>query len=98
MAEHTGEWFRDKPVELDGEEFYDCTFVDCNLIYRGGEPPVILDGSFVRCEWFLEDAALRTLGFFMALNIIGADDVLRGWIDMILNTRVLPPRPEDPLQ
>ena len=59
MSKHLRAGFEDKTVILDGEEFEDCTFVECKLIYRGGEPPRLSNNKFHGCTWELEDAALK---------------------------------------
>ncbi len=70
------EWLEKQRVVLDAQDYEECTFVDCTLIYRGGEPPTLSNNSFVRCAWDLDDAALRTLGFFAVLNMSGLRDIV----------------------
>jgi hypothetical protein len=98
MPPHIRVWFKSKDIILDGEEYEDCTFVDCRLLYCGGEPPMLSANSFVRCTWELDGAALRTLGFFAVLNMIGMRELAEGWIAQVLGTRVLPEAPEKPIQ
>ena len=82
MSKHLRAGFEDKTVILDGEEFEDCTFVECKLIYRGGEPPRLSNNKFHGCTWELEDAALRTISFLVVLNISEG----RAFVDGIINT------------
>lgn len=62
------ETFRGETVELDGDDFVDCTFEDCDLVYRGGDVPRRVEGNtFRNCRWRFEDAAGRTVEFMAAL-------------------------------
>lgn len=53
--------FNHETVALDGEQFSDCEFRDCRLVYAGGEPPLFEGCRFDSCEWKFEHAAARTL-------------------------------------
>lgn len=57
----SGVIYNHETVLLDGEEFSDCEFRDCRLVYAGGETPVFGNCTFVGCDWKHEDAAARTL-------------------------------------
>ena len=98
MAPHIHEWFDKQDIILDGQEYEGCTFVDCRLLFSGGEPPMLSNNTYVRCTWELTGAALRTLGFFAVLNMIGARHLVEGWVAQILGARVLLDAPKDPLQ
>jgi hypothetical protein len=98
VSRHFKEWFENQKIVVDGQEYEGCTFVECELIYCGGEPPSLSNDEFVRCTWHLADAALRTLGFFAVLNMSGMRELVEAWISMALRTRVLPKAPEDPIQ
>ena len=53
--------FNHETVHLDGEEFSECEFRGCRMVYSGGETPTFSDCRFDGCEWKFEDAAARTL-------------------------------------
>jgi hypothetical protein len=89
----TSQKFEDVQVELDGQTFERCVFVNCDLIYRGGAIPMISGCTFVSCEWLLRDAALRTLGYFGRLHEIGASDVVAGFFDIARSSTALPEEP-----
>jgi hypothetical protein len=56
----------DAVVELDDHDFDDCTFTNCELIYKGG--PLGLNRSrLIRCRWIFEGPALSTLSVLAAL-------------------------------
>lgn len=67
MAIFTGETRKDTTINLDGNTFRDCLFVDCHIVYSGGE----FTGGFTTqgCTWELRDAALRTLQFIRDYKI-----------------------------
>ena len=63
--------FNHETVALDAEQFGDCEFRDCRMIYRGGEPPKFDNCNFVGCEWLFEDAAANTLKHLKTLWAVG---------------------------
>jgi hypothetical protein len=54
-------------VLLDGNEFINCEFQGCNLVYRGGELPRLQQCRFARCAWHLEEGAQRTIQFLRSI-------------------------------
>jgi len=67
MPTHDSEDFEGRTLELDGNEYFNCTFIRCRLVYRGGRPPTLQTCRFDRCSWEFEDAAGRTLEFLRGL-------------------------------
>jgi hypothetical protein len=60
--------FEQQPVELDGNSYVDCKFLECTLTFSG-VAGVSFDGClFRRCRWNFEGAAATTLSFLNALN------------------------------
>jgi hypothetical protein len=53
--------FNHETVLLDGEDFVDCAFQTCKMVYAGGELPTFNDCRFDDCDWKFDDAAARTL-------------------------------------
>ena len=53
--------FNHETVVLDGENFNDCEFRSCRLVYGGEAPPSFTDCRFHDCEWKFEGAAAHTL-------------------------------------
>jgi len=92
MTLHFGERFDSQDVELDGQDFDACTFVNCTLVYRGGDPPRLPNNMFVSCQFELRDAALRTLAFFRELYVCGGAD----WVDMWFSLCQGPELPSSP--
>jgi hypothetical protein len=97
MILHFGERLDNETVEMDAGDFDTCTFVDCRIAYRGGEPPRLSNNTFVRCEWALEGAALRTIGFLAIMQASG-NPLVEAIIEMIRGLRELPGAPEHPIQ
>ena len=52
---------------IDGNQYTDCRFENCKLVYRGGDLPKISGSHFENCNWQFEDAAERTLVFLRHL-------------------------------
>lgn len=54
-------------VELDGNQFVDCTFHDCKLVFYAYEPVMFDRCVFTECDWVFEGAADNMLSFLTAL-------------------------------
>jgi hypothetical protein len=64
--------FNHETVALDGEEFSDCEFRSCRLVYSGGPLPKFSNCRFDEIEWKLDDAAQRTLAYMKLMWGVGA--------------------------
>jgi len=74
MATFTKETFRNQQVVVDGNEYIDCTFINCVLVHRGTASP-----DFIRCTFNggkiqLEGDATRTTRYLGTLYTVGAVD------------------------
>jgi hypothetical protein len=81
--------YRNVDVQVDNNEYFRCSFKDCNFIYMGGP------FSFIECEITLSsdktlnlsigDAAQRTIQFFQLLasqpHLLKAT---RGFLEMVV--------------
>jgi len=56
---------------VDGEQYADCDFQDCKLIYAGGALPGFSDCRFNGCDWKLDEAAERTIDLLRLVWNIG---------------------------
>jgi len=54
-------------VALDGNEFIDCKFKNCELVYSGGELPKLQRCDFAHCSWKLDKAAKQTILFLRSI-------------------------------
>ena len=70
-------------VALDGQEFSDCEFRDCRLVYAGGEPPVFNRCRFHDCDWRFEDAAANTLAHLKGVWAAGGKAQVQALIKTI---------------
>jgi hypothetical protein len=55
-------------VVLDGNEYEECVFDNCTLVYKGGAHPKLIACTIKSCKWMFEDAALRTMHWLATLN------------------------------
>jgi hypothetical protein len=75
---------KDAVVRLDYSTLQDTTYEDCKLVFEGGRPPVLINCSFVRCEFVLDGPALNTQAFLtmLARTRDGADLVVNGMLGL----------------
>ena len=55
--------FENARVELSNCRFHDCTFLHCELVYRGDPSPTFQDNEFIDSTFVFRDDAIRTLYF-----------------------------------
>ena len=76
MALHEGASFSNETVVLDGNEYRNCTFTNCEIIF-GATAGVSLNGiSFNNCRWTFTGPAGTTINFMTALYQAGVTDML----------------------
>jgi hypothetical protein len=75
--------FSNQLVDLDDNEFIGCRFEKCNLIYRGGKPPSLVNCSFDKFRISFEYAAADTLSFMTALYHGGFKSVIEATFNNI---------------
>ncbi len=69
-----GQTFTGATVVLDNSDFEDCTFRNCELLYRATPGPIRMVGCGLHdCSWRFEGAALATLQFLSAIYSMGGD-------------------------
>ena len=64
--------FNHETITLDDEDFADCEFRDCRLVYSGGRPPSFSSCRFDGCDWKLDGAAANTLALLKVMWGVGA--------------------------
>ena len=67
MPTHVGERFTEQRVVLDGEEFRQCAFTRCRVIYRATTPASIPGSTFEACGYEFEGPAANTMHFLRTL-------------------------------
>ncbi|WP_309604889.1 hypothetical protein [Phenylobacterium sp.] len=66
-----GTIYNHETVTLDGEEYADCEFRDCRMVFSGGAPPAFDSCRFDGCEWKFEDGAANTLAYLKVVWSVG---------------------------
>ena len=71
---YTAMKFDGKNVTVDFDEFVDCEFTNCEIIYEGGRLPVFENCVFNNCRFSLKQKADNTLGYltFLYQNLAGS--------------------------
>jgi hypothetical protein len=87
--------FVGQEVELDDNEFTNCHFVNCQLVFRGGKVAFI-GCRFEAPQFVFRDAAQATLGFLAALYRDGGGPIVEDIFQAIRQPRTLPPSWEQP--
>jgi hypothetical protein len=58
-----GQIFKDETIILDGSSFENCKFLNCKLVYSGGDIPKIVNCGLDKPEWIFDGAAGRVITF-----------------------------------
>ncbi len=94
---HLKETFQDKAVTLDDGVFRDCAFVRCQLIFSGGNLPVLSGCRFEGCRWSFTEEAGNTLAFLAALKSGGFASLVEETLAALLDGSLLQsPEQESP--
>jgi hypothetical protein len=65
--QRNGETISNVTETIDGNQYVNCRFENCQLVFSGGELPTINSCHFDNCRWQFEEAAERTLLFMKNL-------------------------------
>lgn len=63
-----GQTITGRRVVVDGNQYVNCLFIDCELVYRGGECK--FQSTTRRCSWFFEGPARNTIRILRELGIL----------------------------
>lgn len=80
-----GTKFRNEAVNVDGIEFIDCSFTDCDLLYSGGGLFAFTNSPGVRCTMVFVGAAENTLHALGSLYATGMHDFVESLFTKIRN-------------
>ena len=72
MAHHIASTFINVTVHLDGEEFENCTFTDCVLVYSGGPLPKLSGCDLRKFALKFDGPAERTVAFLKLMAAPGS--------------------------
>lgn len=67
MAKLSGSQFQGQTVVLDGNDYADCRFENCTIVFRGETLPELKNCDFHECNFRFEDAADRTIAFMKGI-------------------------------
>jgi hypothetical protein len=54
-------------IILDYGDFREVDFEECQLVYKGGTPPTLINCKLNKCVWHFEGEARNTLSFIKSL-------------------------------
>lgn len=75
--------FRDQAVLLDGNEFIECTFDRCELVFAGISPVTMHNPKMNGCGWTMTGPAALTINFMSGLYASGAHELIEQTFDNI---------------
>jgi hypothetical protein len=64
---YTFKQFDDETIRIDEDEYADCTFTKCRIVFTGAGPARFERCTFDRCEWVFAGAAETTLLYLRSL-------------------------------
>ena len=64
---YVGQKFEQTAINLDGNQFERCIFIECKIIYTAIDTFAIDGCTFVRCDWVIDGPAERTLFYLSEL-------------------------------
>jgi len=67
MAKYIKQKFDNVSVNIDGNEYNNCEFVNCTMVYAGIELPNLVNDNFQDVSWKLTGPAENTLRFLYAV-------------------------------
>jgi len=69
---------------LDGNAYKACEFLNCTLVYNGGDFPRMTQCHFSKCKWRFGEAAERTILFMQAVyHSFGGSGLIERTFDKI---------------
>ena len=76
MALHEGATFINETVLLDGNEYRDCIFNNCQIRFNATAPVTLNGVQFNSCQWTFEGPAGLTVNFMTSLYQAGMTDLI----------------------
>ena len=73
---HENETFANETVVLDGNVYRNCTFTNCEIVFRATASVSLHGISFNDCRWTFEGPAGLTVNFMTALYQAGVTDLI----------------------
>ena len=76
MALHEGETFANETVVLDGNDYRNCTFTNCEIVFNGTASVSLHGINLDNCQWTFDGPAGLTINFMTALYQAGVTDLI----------------------
>jgi hypothetical protein len=75
----------DENIRIDEDEFVNCLFKKCRIIFTGKGPALFTNCRFDECQWVFDDAAEETLQYLATLYQLGpgGESLVDGIFDSI---------------
>ena len=83
MALHEGATFANETVVLDGNDYRNCTFTNCEIVFNATSSVSLNGINFNDCQWTFGGPAGTTINFMTALYQAGVTDLIDQTIDNI---------------
>ena len=83
MALHEGASFSNETVVLDGNEYRNCTFTNCEIVFNATAPSSLNGINFIDCRWTFNGPAGQTIDFMTALYQAGMTELIDGTFENI---------------
>lgn len=81
--------FTKEEIHLDFNEFINCKFIECNIIYHGYGLVRLNNNSFENCRHSFSDSAAKTLNFMSAIYFGGGKQLIEDTIKNITTGQYL---------
>ena len=78
-----GMTYVDSRVDIDGKEFLESRFENCEFVYSGGALPTLGDCVFVNCRWSFVGPAGRTIQLMSKMYAGGMRELIEHTFDNI---------------
>ena len=83
MVQYQGATFSNETVVLDGNDYRNCTFDNCEIVFNGTDSVSLFGINFNDCRWTFDGPAGRTIDFMTALYQSGMTELIEGTFENI---------------
>lgn len=80
-----GQKYENLTIFLDGSSFYDCQFINCNMVFSGVIGFLMEKPVYQGCRWTPQGPALHTIQLLSNLYRSGATELVEALFQMIKN-------------
>jgi hypothetical protein len=83
MSQFKKQTFRGQRIVTDGNEYTECVFERCEVVFAGGTLPILKSNNFNSCRWIFDGAASRTIQMLANLYQGGWQQLIEETFDNI---------------